>query len=139
MPLSEHEQKMLDEMERQLFADDPRLARAFSPPGAPRRNGRRIAIGLGAVVLGLLVLVLAVALPAVWLGVIAFIGMLVGAVYAVTAPAVKEGSEDAPGSGGTGGPGGPGGSAPTAPPGGGDFMKRMEERWEKRSGDDSRF
>ena len=84
-------------------------------------------------------LVLAVALPAVWLGVIAFIGMLVGAEYAVTAPAVKEGSEDAPGSGGTGGPGGPGGSAPTAPPGGGDFMKRMEERWEKRSGDDSRF
>src|SRR5690625_7392286 len=76
MPLSEHEQKMLDEMERQLFADDPRLARAFAPKKAPRNNGRRIAIGLGAVVLGLVVLVLAVALPAVWLGVIAFIGML---------------------------------------------------------------
>ena len=53
MPLSEHEQKMLDEMERQLFADDPRLARAFSPSRSPRRNGRRIAIGLGGVVLGL--------------------------------------------------------------------------------------
>src|SRR5699024_4019315 len=70
MPLSEHEQKMLDGMERQLFADDPRLARAFAPKKDPRNNGRRIAIGLGAVVLGLVVLVLAVALPAVWLGVI---------------------------------------------------------------------
>lgn len=139
MPLSEHEQKMLDEMERQLFADDPRLARAFSPTSTPRRNGRRIGIGLGGVVLGLLVLVLAVALPAVWLGVIAFIGMLAGAVYAITAPAAKEGTEDAPDSGGSGGPGGPGGSAPTTPSNGGAFMKRMEQRWEKRSGDDSRF
>ena len=84
MPLSEHEQKMLDEMERQLFADDPRLARAFAPKPTPRRSGRRILIGLGAVVVGLGVLVLAVSLPAVWLGVIAFIGMLAGAVYAVT-------------------------------------------------------
>ena len=82
MPLSEHEQKMLDEMERQLFADDPRLAKAFAPKAPPRRNGRRIIIGLGAVVVGLGVLVLAVSLPAVWLGVIAFIGMLAGAVYA---------------------------------------------------------
>ena len=47
MPLSEHEQKMLDEMERQLFADDPRLAKAFAPKTPPRRNGRRIIIGLG--------------------------------------------------------------------------------------------
>lgn len=142
MPLSEHEQKMLDEMERQLFADDPRLARAFSPTRTPRRNGRRIAIGLGTVVVGLLVLVLAVALPAVWLGVIAFIGMLAGAVFAVTAPADKEGADEASGPGGPSGPGGrggPGGAAPTAPPNGGAFMKRMEERWEKRSGDDSRF
>ncbi|WP_228019506.1 DUF3040 domain-containing protein [Brachybacterium epidermidis] len=101
MPLSEHEQKMLDEMERQLFADDPRLARAFSPSRSPRRNGRRIAIGLGGVVLGLLVLVLAVALPAVWLGVIAFIGMLAGAVYAVTSP-TNSNDGDGPGdSGGT--------------------------------------
>ena len=86
MPLSEHEQKMLDEMERQLFADDPRLARAFAPKAPPRRNGRRILIGLGAVVLGLALLVLAVALPAIWLGVIAFIGMVAGAVYAITGP-----------------------------------------------------
>lgn len=86
MPLSEHEQKMLDEMERQLFADDPHLARAFAPTKNSRRSGRRVIIGLGGVLVGLGVLVLAVSLPAVWLGVIAFLGMLAGAVYAVTTP-----------------------------------------------------
>lgn len=131
MPLSEHEQKMLDEMERQLFADDPRLARAFAPKKTPRRSGRRIAIGLGAVVLGLIVLVVAVALPAVWLGVIAFIGMLAGAVYAVTTPTSSSSGPDDPGGGGSG-PKGP--SSPRD--NGGNFMQKMEERWEKRSGED---
>ncbi|ATG55328.1 hypothetical protein CFK41_11545 [Brachybacterium ginsengisoli] len=135
MPLSEHEQKMLDEMERQLFADDPRLARAFAPKASPRRSGRRILIGLGAVVVGLGVLVLAVSIPAIWLGVIAFIGMLAGAVYAVTAPG---GSSQGTG---TGDGGGGGGSGPEVPTGddGGTFMRKMEERWEKRTGDDPRY
>lgn len=135
MPLSEHEQKMLDEMERQLFADDPRLARAFAPKAPPRRSGRRILIGLGAVVVGLGVLVLAVSLPAIWLGVIAFIGMLAGAVYAVT------GSGSSAGGKGTTDGGGGGGSGPAAPSGddGGTFLRKMEQRWEKRAGDDPRY
>lgn len=135
MPLSEHEQKMLDEMERQL-SGDPRLSRAFAPQSKPARgNGRRIVIGLGGVVLGLVVLVLAVAIPAIWLGAIAFLGMLAGAVYALTAPSSPRG--DSSSEGGDGG----GGSGPTAPASGGDgsFMRKMEERWEKRSGDDPRF
>jgi Protein of unknown function (DUF3040) len=134
MPLSEHEQKMLDEMERQLFADDPRLARAFAPKKSSRRSGRRIAIGLGGVVVGLGILVLAVSLPAVWLGVIAFLGMLAGAVYAVTAP----GPATQDGSSGPDGGEGPGPSTPRDDDGG-TFMRKMEERWEKRSGDDPRF
>src|SRR5699024_5761909 len=105
MPLSEHEQRMLDEMERQLFADDPRLARAFAPKKPPRRTGRRILIGLGAVVVGLGVLVLAVSIPAIWLGVIAFIGMLAGAVYAITGTgSSSSGTTDGGGGGGGTGP-----------------------------------
>ena len=131
MPLSEHEQKMLDEMERQLFADDPRLARAFSPRRTRRRSGRRIAIGLAGVVVGLVVLVLAVALPAVWLGVIAFLVMLAGAVYAVTTPVRRSGG-DSDGDG----------AGPSAPPSPGDrsgrFVQRMEQRWDRRCGDDPR-
>ncbi len=133
MPLSEQEQKMLDEMERQLFADDPRLARAFRHESSDRgrRDRRRIAVGLGGVVAGLLVLVFAVSIPAVWLGVLAFVGMLAGAIYAVTAPVTgKDASSD-----------GASGSAQRAPKtsAGGRFMQQMEERWDKRSGDDSRF
>ena len=131
MPLSEHEQKMLDEMERQLFADDPRLARAFAPKKTPRRSGRRIGIGLGGVAVGLVILVLAVALPAVWLGVIAFIGMLAGAVYAVTTPTSSPSGPEKPGGGG------PGPSGPSSPrDNGGNFMQKLEQRWEKRSGED---
>lgn len=135
MPLSEHEQKMLDEMERQLFADDPRLARAFAPTKNSRRSGRRIAIGLGAVLLGLGILVLAVSLPAIWLGVIAFLGMLAGAIYAVTTPNAAS-QEDAQGPSDGGG----GQAGPTAPHDGhgGTFMGKLEQRWEKRSGDDPR-
>ncbi|MDN5688851.1 MAG: DUF3040 domain-containing protein [Brachybacterium sp.] len=135
MPLSDHEQKMLDEMERQLFADDPRLARAFAPTKSRRRSGRRIAIGLGGVVVGLGVLILAVSLPAIWLGVIAFIGMLAGAVYAVTTPSSS--SQEGPSDSGGGG----GGSGPSTPRGddGGTFMSKLEARWEKRSGDDPRL
>ena len=132
MPLSEHEQKMLDEMERQLFADDPRLARAFAPRRGPRRSGRRILLGLGGVLLGLVLLVFAVSLPAIWLGVIAFLLMLAGAVYAVTTPTRSTGDTGQGGGGGVhGGPGAPKGD-------GGAFMRRMEERWEKRSGPDTR-
>ncbi|MGP4915019.1 DUF3040 domain-containing protein [Brachybacterium tyrofermentans] len=135
MPLSEHEQKMLDEMERQLFADDPRLARAFAPTKSSRRSGRRIAIGLGAVLLGLGILVLAVSLPAIWLGVIAFLGMLAGAIYAVTTPNTAS-QEDTQGPSGGGG----GHTGPTSPQDGhgGTFMGKLEQRWEKRSGDDPR-
>ena len=138
MPLSEHEQKMLDEMERQLFADDPRLARAFAPKVAPRRNGRRIVIGLGGVVVGLGVLVLAVSLPAVWLGVIAFLGMLAGAVYAITAPGGSSQGEDSTGDTGGGGGGGAGPDAPGSDDGG-TLMSRLEARWDKRTGDDPRL
>src|SRR5699024_5530801 len=103
--------------------------RAFAPKTPPRRSGRRILIGLGAVVVGLGVLVLAVSMPAIWLGVIAFIGMLAGAVYAVTGS-----GSSAPGKGTADGGDGGGGTGPASAGGdGGTFMRRMEERWEKRS------
>ncbi|MCG7309295.1 MULTISPECIES: DUF3040 domain-containing protein [Brachybacterium] len=131
MPLSEHEQKMLDEMERQLFADDPRLARAFRSGAQDRRDRRRIVLGLAGVVVGLGVLVLGVSLNFIWLGVLAFLLMLAGAVYAVTSPRSRPGGPAADQ--------GDGGEQPRQPENGGsDFMRRMEERWEKRSGDDPR-
>ncbi len=55
MPLSEHEERILAEIERQLAADDPRFAaRSRRGPGSPCRAGRarlrlRLAVGLGMV------------------------------------------------------------------------------------------
>ena len=131
MPLSEHEQKMLDEMERQLFADDPKLARAFRADDRPRHDRRRIGLGLLGVAVGLGLLVLAVALPAIWLGVLAFLIMLAGAIFAITAPAI--GPDVAASS--SAGPArraraatSSGAGAPQS-----DLLRRMEERWDRRS------
>ncbi|MFC0675497.1 DUF3040 domain-containing protein [Brachybacterium hainanense] len=131
MPLSEHEQKMLDEMERQLFADDPKLARTFQASTRPRRSRQRVTLGLIGAVLGLGLLVVAVLWPAVWLGVLGFLAMLAGTITAVTAPKHETGAQEQPERGRSGGPHG-------ASKGRGDFMRRMEERWEKRGGDDPR-
>lgn len=128
MPLSEHEQRLLEEMERQLFAEDPRLARSFHRSSRPRRDRRRIAVGILAVVLGLGLLILAVALPMIWLGVAAFVLMVLGGIWAVTSPtsATAGPVPTRPRSGDTA-------SAPSGP-----FMRRMEERWERRGDDDPR-
>lgn len=55
MPLSEHEERILAEIERQLAADDPRfVARARRTP--PPRGRRRLVLAMAAFVLGFLCL-----------------------------------------------------------------------------------
>src|ERR1700733_8953039 len=69
VPLSDNEQRLLEQMERALYAEDPKFASAMR--GANRRPGaaRRLAIGGTGIVLGLVVLVLGVAQGNVWPGV----------------------------------------------------------------------
>lgn len=129
MPLSDHEQKMLEELERQLFADDPRLARTFHQATRPRRDRRRIALGIAGIIVGLGLLVLAVALPAVWLGVLAFMLMVASGIWAATAPVRTVGAPAQAANGLA--------ASSTAGSGSSAFMRRMEERWERR-GDDPR-
>lgn len=138
MTLSDDEQQMLNELEKQLFADDPKLARAFSashaedhrPQGGSGRgqlNSRRILLGGLGVVLGLGLLIFAVSLPAIWLGVIAFLLMLGAAIYAITGertPSVP--ASLTPPESATGRDAHPAGK-------GGGLMKRFEERWDRRS------
>lgn len=57
MPLSEHEQRILSEIEEQLLATDPALARSVgSGPGAGQRS-RLIRLGSLGIVVGLIVTV----------------------------------------------------------------------------------
>ena len=88
MPLSEHEQRLLDQIERALIAEDPKFASTVRA-GRPRPTRRRRIQGMALFVVGLVLLVVGVAL---WheataflaLGVVGFLSMLGGAVLAVT-------------------------------------------------------
>ena len=74
MPLSEHEQKLLEQMEQALYADDPKFATNIRTAGGSASRGRA-ALGVLAVLAGLGLLLAGVAFtPA--LGVAGFTVML---------------------------------------------------------------
>ncbi len=94
MPLSEHEQRMLDQMERALYEEDPRFAASIRNTPAPTSRARRGA-GLGVLVAAAGVITIVVglvqALPLV--GVLGFVGVLAGTYVAITGVA-SEGQRD---------------------------------------------
>ncbi|MEP7794318.1 DUF3040 domain-containing protein [Sanguibacter sp. 25GB23B1] len=139
MPLSEYEQRVLEQMERELTSDDPRLATTMKST-TPRSSVRYVIAGIGLVV-GLLALVLGAAQSVPWVGVIGFIVMFAAVAYAFAQP--KKAASGPQGivsdSGEVRKPGASGSSKrstgrPTKPSkGSGSFMQRLEERWERRS------
>jgi hypothetical protein len=77
MALSEHEQKMLDEMERGFYLSEADVMSTGS--GQPRRlNYRMLAIGVLVFLAGIGVLIAAVAMSMIWLGVVGFAVMILG-------------------------------------------------------------
>jgi hypothetical protein len=119
MPLSEQEQRLLDEMERQLLHSD---ADVVGAPGSGRGlSYRRIVYGTVLVLLGLGGLIAGVALPMIVVGVIGFVVMLGGVVLAVTPNGRKEPatSDEKPAKDST---------RKSSP----NFMDRMNERWDRR-------
>lgn len=131
MPLSEYEQRVLDQMERHLASDDPRLANTLSGP--PRRRVSRYVIaGVGAVV-GLLLLVLGAAQSLPWLGAIGFVLMFAAVAFAFSGP--RKSATPA-----ASGPANPAGQGRKKSKGknGRSLMSRFEERWDRRRGDQGR-
>ena len=130
MPLSEQEQRLLDEMERHLMQND---ADVVSAPAGPQVLSYRNLIvgavvvlgGLGAVIAGIALWSTSLALGLV-LGVVGFAAMVGGVILAVT-----------PVKGTVPTPGASGGSARRSPRQGGGFMDRMNDRWDRRQGGDS--
>ena len=127
MPLSEYEQRVLEQMERQLTSDDPRLANTLQSRGR-RGVGRWLLVSLGFIA-GLLLLVAGAAMSELWLGVIGFLLMFGAVAFAFAAPQSS-------------GPAGvvrPDGSVAPRPAGARkpqaqrrSFMARLEERWDRR-------
>lgn len=123
MPLSEHEQRLLDQMERQLYADDPKLASTLRGSASGARDRRRLILGIIAVLIGMGLLVGGVAAPFWPLGVLGFVVMLAGGWYA------SSGWQGSSAGAATASPAGPARQTAKARPG---FMNRIEDRWERR-------
>lgn len=128
MPLSEHEQRLLEQIERALYAEDPKFASSVSGGRMSKPARRRRIQGAVLFVLGLVMLVVGIAVRALYLGgvpvlsVVGFLAMLGGALLAVTsigAGGKKDATEQT--------------STAESPSGdGGGFTGRMEERFRRR-------
>lgn len=128
MPLSEYEQRVLEQMERQLTSDDPRLANTLQSRGGRRGVGRWLIVGAGFVG-GLLLLVAGAAMSQLWLGVIGFLLMFGAVAFAFAGPSASSGPVGVVRGDGTVGPRPARGQKPPARRG---FMDRLEERWDRR-------
>ncbi|GAA1771111.1 DUF3040 domain-containing protein [Agromyces humatus] len=122
MPLSEQEQRLLEEMERNLYRNDADFVHAVGGVRGRRPNYRAIVLGVLLAVAGVGALIAGVALQLLVVGIVGFALMFAGVLIAIT-----------PGKSGAAAP------APTeasAPQGkrrsGGGFMDRMNDRWDRR-------
>ena len=131
MALSDEEQRLLEQMEAALAAEDPKLVNALRGTGVRRVHRRRAALAGVAFFLGLGLLIAGISVHPV-LSVIGFVVMVAAAVIAIYSWQ-HVGKPDT----------GRGADRTKAPQGsrsheGQGFMDKMEERWRKRR-DESGF
>ena len=122
MPLSEQEQRLLDEMERHLMHNDADVVQAGAPRTLSYRNllvgALLVLVGLGAV-LGGIALWTVTTIVAVIVGVIGFAAMVFGVILAFT-PAKGSAPVELPRERGS--------SKSTDS----SFMDKMNDRWDRR-------
>ncbi|HEY0249137.1 MAG TPA: DUF3040 domain-containing protein [Gryllotalpicola sp.] len=127
MPLSEHEQRLLDEMERNLYQNDADFVANISQ--APRRRPayRAIVLGVLVAVVGVATLITGVFVPQPLVGILGFVLMLAGVLLAIT-PRRRRADDKlfaAPDDQHSG-------RGAQRPSSSADFMDRLNERWDKR-------
>jgi Protein of unknown function (DUF3040) len=133
VPLSEHEERLLDQIERALEAEDPKFAHAVRSSDPRMHYKRRVVkAGLG-FLLGVALLLAGVVSKFIWIGVAGFLVMLAAAMWALTSwrrisgtAAVR--AQPAPKRRRRRG----GGSSSRGRATGHGFMERLEERWRRR-------
>ncbi|HEY3996626.1 MAG TPA: DUF3040 domain-containing protein [Mycobacterium sp.] len=130
MPLSDHEQRMLDQIESALYAEDPKFASSVRGGGLRAPTARRRLQGAALFLIGLAMLVSGVAFKATMIGnfpilsVFGFIVMFGGVVFAITGPRLSSRADP---SGTT-----PGAVRQRRNKSGGSFTSRMEDRFRRR-------
>ncbi|GAA2225695.1 MULTISPECIES: DUF3040 domain-containing protein [Kitasatospora] len=120
MPLSEHEQRLLEQMERALYAEDPKFASALEGTGLRTYTRRKVYLAAAGFVVGVGLLMGGMVAQYVWVGVVGFLVMLGCAVLAVTWWRRSPGGHGA------------GPKAAPAPRRKAGVMDRMEQRWQRR-------
>jgi hypothetical protein len=131
MPLSEQEQRLLEEMERSLYNNDSDFVTTMGS-----RHGRpsytMVVLGILGALVGIGVIVAGVALRQPLVGVAGFVVLLAGALFAIAPPRRRHGLL---------------GPAPVPPQSStgrgargrgnrGSMMDRLNERWDRRQGGD---
>lgn len=114
MPLSEHEQRLLDEMERNLYGREADVV-STTLSGMPRPNYRAIVLGVVVALAGLGAILSGVIANIVLLGVAGFAIMFTGVMIAARPGQPREAIPEAQQKKATS-----------------SFMKRMEQRWDER-------
>jgi hypothetical protein len=138
VPLSEHEQRVLEQIERALYADDPKFAatvRGIDPRTLHRRRYLRAALGA---IIGVVLLPVGIAVEQLELSVAGFVLMLLAFLYgASTWRQGREATEvTEPGVGPTTDARtarrGRGKKLSTPPAPKRSIVKRFEDRWDRR-------
>ena len=119
MPLSEHEQKLLEQLEKQLHEDDPKFANSMGSDPGRSWSTRHVVIGVLCALAGVFLLLVGVTLQNIFVGVLGFIVMGGGVYFATmrSSAGAKPGSKAA-------------GRKPGKPKN--SFMSSLEERWDER-------
>ncbi|MGN6090014.1 MAG: DUF3040 domain-containing protein [Actinomycetes bacterium] len=146
MPLSEHEQRLLEQMERALYAEDPKFAASLRGRTLRVRYRRRAVLAAAGFLLGIVLLMTGLITQKLAVSILGFVVMLATAFLAITAwRGMTTGEATLP-------PpvAGPGGGQLRGLPGlergrtagrkprskrstsSGTFMQRLEDRWERR-------
>lgn len=133
MALSDHEQKLFEQLERDLRESDPSFASSVSDDSANRLAGssfsgvqfsvRNIVVGVVGVLIGLAVIILGVSLKLIAVGVLGFLIAAAGVYWATTKPKMSaaEGTRKVTSS-----------PKPRSAGANSGFMKGLEDRWDNR-------
>lgn len=122
MALSEREQRLLEEMERNLYDNEADVVTTLGVRPVP--NFRAIAIGAIVAIIGVITMVTGVSQDITILGILGFVILFSGVMVAVAIPGKPQ--EPSPTSG----------SAQKSAQSKGSFMDQLNERWERRGTSD---
>lgn len=139
MPLSEHEQRMLEQMERALYAEDPKFATALEGSELRTYTRKRVYQAIAGFLVGIALLMAGMVAQQIWISVVGFLVMLGCAVLAVTGwrkvpknSEQQQGTAKQQGSAKQQGTGNGGQRSRPQPKQRRSMMHRIEERWQRR-------